>query len=57
MKSGHELVTRQQLDSMWDLGIARVSMVFADQLALFKEPADFRTVKYTALLFSRVLER
>lgn len=57
MRSGHDLVTRQHLDSLWDMAVARVSLVLADQFALFQDPEHFRRVKYMVLMFSRALER
>jgi exocyst complex component 6 len=56
LKSGSDLMSRAQVDDLWELAVSKIKQVMGEQLAYVLDPTTFLSVRKSALLFCKTLE-
>ncbi len=56
LKSGNELMTRAQVDNLWEMAVAKIKLVLNEQFGYITNPETFLDVKKIVILFAKTLE-
>lgn len=56
MKSGNELMSRSEVETMWDRAVTKVTLILQEQTGYVRDPQTFLTMKYQLMLFAKTLD-
>jgi hypothetical protein len=56
LRSGNELLTKPEIDELWEMAVGRIKVLLTEQLSYMSEAENFLKVKETVVLFAKTLE-
>lgn len=57
LRSGNELLSRAEVDDLWELAIGRIKVILIEQFSYITNPESFIRIKETIVLFCKTLDQ